>query len=96
MPTAPLIAPNAASSNARSQAVAVACGLDREARELDAEGRRLGVHAVRAPDADRVDVLARLRDQRVDEVVRAREDDLAGRRSWTASAVSSTSLDVSP
>ena len=52
--------------------------LDREAGELDPERRRLGVDAVGAPDADRVDVLARLGGQRVDERARAGEEDLAG------------------
>ena len=43
----------------------VAVRLEGEAGELDAERRGLGVHAVRAPDAERVDVLARAPDQRV-------------------------------
>jgi len=36
------------------------------------------MHAVRAPDADRVDVLASALAQRRDELARAREHDLAG------------------
>ena len=57
----------------------VARRLHREARELDAERRRLGVHAVRATDADGVHVLARAssREHR-DELARPGQDDLAG------------------
>src|ERR1700683_4633979 len=40
------------------QALCVAVRLEGEARELDPEGGRLGVHAVRAPYAERVRVLA--------------------------------------
>ena len=53
-------------------AAAVAVRLEREAGELHAEGRRLGVHAVRAPDAQRALVLARPRCERRDELVGAR------------------------
>src|SRR3954469_995954 len=62
-----------------AQALGVALGLEREAGELDAERRRLGVDAGRAPDADRVDVLAGALGQRADELVRPGHDDLAGR-----------------
>ena len=61
------------------QALGVAMGLEGEARELEPEGRRLGVDAVRAPDADGVGVLARPRRQRGDEVARARHHDRPGR-----------------
>ena len=54
-------------------------GLEGEARELDAEGRRLGVHAVGAPDAERVDVLARAPGERRDQLARASARSLAGR-----------------
>ena len=60
------------------QALGVAVRLEREAGELDPERRRLGVHAVRAPDAQRLAVLARPRGERRDERARARHDDLAG------------------
>ncbi len=46
--------------------------------ELDAERGRLGVHAVRAPDAQRADVLARALGQRDHELARTGDDDLAG------------------
>ena len=59
--------------------VGVAVGLEREAGELDAERRRLGLDAVRAADHQRVDVLARARGKRVDQLVRAAQDDLARR-----------------
>ena len=65
MPTAPEIAPTAACVERALQALGVAVGLEREAGELDAERGRLGVHAVRAADAQRVGVLARALGQRV-------------------------------
>ncbi len=61
------------------QAHGVAVGLEREARELDPEGRRLGVHAVGPPDAQRARVLARARDERRGERASAGDDHLAGR-----------------
>ena len=79
VPTAPDSAPTATCAKARSQALGVAVRLEREARELDAERGRLGVHAVGAPDAQRVRVLARARDQRGHERAGARHDHLAGR-----------------
>jgi hypothetical protein len=61
------------------EALRVAMSLEGEARELQAEGRRLGVDAVRAPDAERVAVLAGPLEQRGHQLARAREDPLAGR-----------------
>jgi hypothetical protein len=61
----------------RAQAAAVAIGLEREARQLDPERRRLGVHAVGATDAERARVLARAPRERRDELIRAAENDLA-------------------
>ena len=46
------------------EALGVAVRLEGEAGELDAEGGRLGVHAMRAADAERARVLARARGQR--------------------------------
>ena len=60
------------------EAVEVAVGLEGEAGEAQAEGGRLGVDAVGAPDAERVAVLQRPLDQRVAVGARAGEDDLAG------------------
>ena len=57
---------------------ALRCGLEGEAGQLDPERRRLGVDAVGAPDAQRVDVFARLGGQRRDE--------LRARRGATSSA----------
>ena len=79
MPTAPLSAPTRRLGERALEALGVAVGLEREAGELDAERRRLGVDAVRAPDADGVDVLARALGERDDELARAGDDDLAGR-----------------
>src|SRR4051794_9481493 len=62
-----------------AQPLRVALGLEREARELDAERRRLGLHAVRAPDAHRLDVLAGALGERTDELLGAGDDDLARR-----------------
>ena len=56
----------------------VAVRLEGEAGELDAERRRLGVDAVRAPDADRVDVRAACAASAADQLARALDDDLAG------------------
>ena len=50
----------------------------REAGELEAERGRLGVDAVRAADAQRVRVLARLLGERGGQLARARDDHLAG------------------
>ena len=52
-------------------------GLEGEARELYAEGRRLGVDAMRATHTHGLHVFARARLQRLHDGVRAREDDLA-------------------
>ena len=57
VPTAPEIAQVATSSRAVSSRLPVALELGIEARELEAEGGGLGVHAVRAADAERVLVL---------------------------------------
>ena len=85
-------------SNARSQPLGVAVGLEREPGELEPERRRLGVDAVGAPDAQRVRVLARARRP-------ARRRARARRRATTSPAlraaaapapVSSTSEEVSP
>jgi hypothetical protein len=57
--------------------VGVAVRLEREAGELDAERRRLGLDAVRAADHQCVDVLSRALCERLDQLVRAAQDDLA-------------------
>ena len=79
VPTAPDSAPTDAWAKASCEPLGVALGLEREAGELDAERRRLGLHAVRAPDADGLDVLARALGERRDEPARAGDDDLARR-----------------
>ena len=61
-----------------AQALEVAVGLEGKAGEPQPEGRRLGVDAMRAPDAERVGVLARLRDQRVAIGSRAVTEDRPG------------------
>ena len=53
--------------------------LERPAGELEAEGRRLGVHAVRPPDADVVAVPLRPLDDRVLGPLEPRQQELAGR-----------------
>ena len=77
MPTAPESLPKASCSKASREAVEVAVGLEGEAGEAQAEGRRLGVDAVGAADAERVAMLERPLDQRVAVGARAGEDDLA-------------------
>jgi hypothetical protein len=57
--------------------IRVAVGLHREPGELDPERRRLGVDPVRAPDAQRVAVLARALDQSGGQLARSGDDDLA-------------------
>ena len=61
------------------QALGVAVRLERQARQLHAEGRRLGVHPVRAPHAQRLHVLARARRQRLQERAGAWHDRFARR-----------------
>ena len=58
------------------QAAEVAVGLEGEAGQLDPERRRLGVDAVRAPDAQRVDVRPRLVGEGLDEGPGVGEHDL--------------------
>ncbi len=60
------------------QARGVALRLEGEARELDPERGRLRVHAMRAPHAQRVGVLACACDERDHERASARDDHLAG------------------
>jgi hypothetical protein len=59
------------------QAQGVPVSLEREARELHAEGRRLCMHAVRPADAQRLRVLSRACDQRGGERAGAGHDHLA-------------------
>src|SRR6185503_19981668 len=61
------------------EAPARAVELEGPAGELEAEGRRLGVDAVRPPDADVVAVTLRLRDDRVLRAFEPRQQELAGR-----------------
>ena len=61
-----------------AQPFEVAMRLEREACELDPEGRRLGVDAVRAARADRADMRAGLRHERRDDLLGAADHDLAG------------------
>ena len=61
----------------RSSRCEVAVGLEGEAGEAQAEGRRLGVDAVGAADAERVAVLERPLDQRVAVGAGAGQHDLA-------------------
>ena len=78
MPTAPEIAPTATSANACSSRATLRSRLEGESGELEAEGRRLGVDAVRATDAERVRVLARPLAERRDQLAGAGEDDRPG------------------
>ena len=59
--------------------IGVAPGLEREARELDAEGRGLGVNAVGAADTHGVRMRARLLYERLDKLVGLRDEQLARR-----------------
>ena len=60
------------------ESCAVAVESSRPARELPAERRRLGVDAVRAPDADRVAVLLGAANDGVERAVELDEQELAG------------------
>ena len=76
---------------------ALRSALEREAGELQAERRRLGVHAVRAPDAERVrETRARARRARRSARRRRPTSSRPASRSWSARPVSSTSEDVRP
>ena len=55
----------------------IAVGLERKPRELYPERGGLGVDPVRAPDAQRVDVFARLGRERLDEAARIGQHQLA-------------------
>ena len=84
-------------SRARAQALAVAAHLHRPQRELHAERRRLGVDAVRAADHRRVAELARARARsRLRAWPPPRGSRSSARVICSASAVSTTSLDVRP
>ena len=85
------------SSVAARRRVAIAVELERPAGQLEAEGDRLGVDRVRAAHHHRLRVLARRRDERAIRRVQLRR--AAARpaaRHCSASAVSTTSLLVSP
>ena len=71
-------------------------GLEGEAGELEPERGRLGVDAVRAAHAQRVGELARAVGERGASAREPGRMTSPARRSWSASAVSSTSEDVSP
>jgi hypothetical protein len=75
---------------------AIAPHLQRPERELHAERRRLGVDAVRAPDHRRVAEFARRARDRRSSVRAALDDRSRARVICSASAVSTTSLDVRP
>ena len=86
MPTAPESLPKRSCSKASVEPGEVAVGLEGEAGEAQAEGRRLGVDAVGAADAERVALLQRPLDQRVAVGAGRGEDDLAGLRAAAAPA----------
>ena len=73
-------------ANARSSRSALRCASNAKPASLSAERRRLGVHAVRAPDAERVGVLARALGERRGQLARAGQDDLARARAAAARA----------
>ena len=97
VPTVPDSWPTRHDSSARSSRSRAAVELERPAGELPAERRRLGVDPVRAADADRPAVLfgAARRPPRAPGRVR-RRGAAPPSRIWRASAVSTTSDDVSP
>ena len=96
VPTAPEMAPTAYLSERPLQSLHVALCLHREPGELDAERRRLGMHAVGASDADAVDMLARALAERRDKSRAPVSTISPAARSCSAVAVSSTSLEVRP
>ncbi len=77
VPTAPESLPYGQLLEGVFEAVEVAVGLEGEAGEAEPEGRRLGVDAVGAPDAEGVAVLERTLDQGVAIGAGAGEHDLA-------------------
>ena len=97
VPTAPLIAAHAHDLSRAPQPLPVAVELERQDRELVAEGGRLGVDAVGPPDHHRVAVLAARAASRSPSSRSSRPSSRsAASRSCSASPVSSTSEDVSP
>ena len=78
------------------QALLVARRLEREPGELDPERRRLGVDAVGAPDAERVDVARAPASPAPRRAAAPPEHDVGDRLSCSARPVSRTSLEVSP
>ena len=76
--------------------LAVAVELERPARELRAEGDRLGVDAVRAADHRRRAVLLGAAHDGRERPVEPSTSSAPASRTWSASAVSSTSEEVSP
>ena len=78
VPTAPESLPTRMPSSARATPLPVAVELERPARELQAEGRRLGVHAVRAAHLERRAMLLGARDDGGERAVEALEDERAG------------------
>ena len=97
VPTAPDSLPTAIASRARSSRSRSRRTCMRPQRELHAERRRLGVDAVRAADHRRVAELARPgRDRRLRARPRPARMRSSARVICSASAVSTTSLDVRP
>ena len=96
VPTAPESFPTRMPSSARSTRSAVALELERPAGELETERGRLGVHAVRAADHERVAVLLGPSSGDCRRTVDAVEDGRPRLEDLGESAVSSTSEEVRP
>ena len=96
VPTAPEMAQVAISRRAAISRSLRALELGIGLRELEAEGRRLGVDAVRAADGRRVLVLEGAALQRGEQRVEVGEQEVGGARELHARQVSSTSDEVMP
>ena len=96
VPTAPESLPTRIPSSARATRCAVAVELERPAGELEAERRRLRVDAVRAAHLQRRSVLLGARDDDGERAVEPSRMSAPASRICSASAVSTTSDEVSP
>ena len=97
VPTAPESLPDPHALERPAQAPPAADELGRPAGQLQAEGRRLGVDAVGAPHAEgRAVLLGAARRPRPSARSTPSRSRAPASRSWSASAVSTTSEEVSP